>query len=573
MALRNDQLLKDLPGAAAEGGGVVRIDAAWVKTPSGRRVVELKLSGELDSLEREAVKEEAESDWWAVTCRVTIPEHPQKSVDISMSEDNTVAALKTRLMSLYPELAKEDLLDEIDFDEQLERAMRAPANKPVPSTKTTGKPTPLVLQKPRERMPQDVMPPSPVREKHDGFNISNVLDAVRDIVAPMLQSESDEDEEDSQEAQGADLESDSGPVIRFEVCDSSSSDDEGDNEEHRTLLKGQLFGGSHAKNLIHYLPAQMHESAEQKLILAQKALEMLFPKIASWQPAAHLVFAITIAAFIVEFMGFALWAMIAISICYFRARSEEALRICAERRTHRLQSKLQKTRKDLERMAYIAENVADKRQVRSMNNTFSKSTDISWANTTFAAAWAGFLREWVNKKVQDGTSEHLDKQRPAMLDKIKVVNFALSERPPAASAIRVIKSERQADGNLVVELAISSSGVGFSFLIDAKLKLGIPFKINVNFEASSLEARVSVVFIRHAPFAKCIRLSLADVPKTSLQIKPEGLSGVDVADLPGIDIWIRSAIDKATVTRVLEPNAIIYDSESHWKSRTRDAHK
>jgi Ca2+-dependent lipid-binding protein len=221
-------------------------------------------------------------------------------------------------------------------------------------------------------------------------------------------------------------------------------------------------------------------------------------------------------------------------------------------------------------MKFIAESVSQQGQVRALNSTFSKATDISWANTTFAAAWAGFLREWVNKKVQTSLCEKLEQQRPVVLDKIQIADFALSKRPPAASAIRVIRSESQADGNNVVELAISSSGVGFSFLVDAKLKLGIPFKIAVNFEAANLEARVSIVFIRHAPFAKCIRLSLADVPKTSLQIKPEGLSGIDVADLPGIDIWIRSAIEKATVTQVLEPNALYYDSEKHWNNRKRD---
>jgi hypothetical protein len=569
MALRNDQLLRDLPGAAAEGGGVVRIDATWVKTASGRRVVELKMSKPLDSLEQEAVKAEAESDWWAVTCRITIPEHPSKSVDISMSEDNTVAALKTRLLALYPELSQDDSLIDVDFDEQLERAMKPQSKKsetPTKSpTKSQGKPAPLVLQKPREKAQEELPQTTRVREKQETFGISNVIDAVRDMVAPML--ESDEDEE----VQDVDWESESGGVLKFAVY-SDDSDDELDDEDesNQPLLKGQMFGGAHAKNIIHYLPAQMHESAEQKLILAQHALEMLFPKVASWPPAAHLVAAITAAAFVVEMMGFTLWATIAISVCYFRVRGEEVLRVRAEKRAYKLQAKLETRKKDLARMKFIAESVSQQGQVRALNSTFSKATDISWANTTFAAAWAGFLREWVNKKVQTSLCEKLEQQRPVVLDKIQIADFALSKRPPAASAIRVIRSESQADGNNVVELAISSSGVGFSFLVDAKLKLGIPFKIAVNFEAANLEARVSIVFIRHAPFAKCIRLSLADVPKTSLQIKPEGLSGIDVADLPGIDIWIRSAIEKATVTQVLEPNALYYDSEKHWNNRKRD---
>lgn len=566
MALRNDQLLRDLPGAAAEGGGVVRFDATWVKTASGRRVVELRLSKPLESLEHEeAVKAEAESDWWAVTCRITIPEHPNKSVDISMSEDNSVAALKTRLLALYPELSKDDSLVDVDFDEQLERAMKPQKQTGTPTKSQGGKPAPFVLQKPRDKAQEELPQTTRVREKQETFGISNVIHAVRDIVAPMLESDEDEEVED------VDWKSESGEVFTFDVYTDSDEDDDDDGESNQTLLKGELFGGAHAKNIIHYLPAQMHESVEQKLIFAQNALEMLFPKVASWPPAAHLVAAITAAAFVVELMGFTLWATIAISVCYFRVRGEEALRLRAERRANKLQAKLETRNKDLARMKFIAESVSQKEQVQTMNHTFAKSTDISWANTTFATAWAGFLRDWVNTKVQTSLCEKLQQQRPVVLDKIQITDFALSKRPPAASAIRVIRSETQADGNTAVELAISSSGVGFSFLIDAKLKLGIPFKIAVQFEAANLEARVSVVFIRHAPFAKCVRLSLADVPKTSLQIKPEGLSGVDVADLPGVDIWIRSAIEKATVTQVLEPNALYYDAEKHWNNRKRDA--
>ena len=219
MALRNDQLLRDLPGAAAEGGGVVRFDATWVKTASGRRVVELRLSKPLESLEHEeAVKAEAESDWWAVTCRITIPEHPNKSVDISMSEDNSVAALKTRLLALYPELSKDDSLVDVDFDEQLERAMKPQKQTGTPTKSQGGKPAPFVLQKPRDKAQEELPQTTRVREKQETFGISNVIHAVRDIVAPMLESDEDEEVED------VDWKSESGEVFTFDVYTDSDED-------------------------------------------------------------------------------------------------------------------------------------------------------------------------------------------------------------------------------------------------------------------------------------------------------------------------------------------------------------
>jgi len=543
-ALRNSEVLKDLPGSSAAGGGVVRVRAEWKSTPSARKVVELwpveKRPGEEDG----KTDADVESDWWAVTVRVydDVGEH---LCDLAMSEDNTVAALKTRLLSMYPERSSSTPMDYDDaaLDERLAKIKKMP-----PPPRSDGSDASSI----EETLFKLSRNGSETGAETFGFH--NVLGIVRDIVAPVVSessSSSSSGEEDD------DRFDDGGEILKLDVV----FDDEENEDEEDSTLSGTLFGGSYSQVLISYLPTDMQRSFERKLIVFQNVLEMYLPAVASWSPSAHLVFAITVAAVLVELLGFALWATIAVSICYARARSEEDLRRKAEKRNLRLHTKMQQIKSEFERMKYIAEQVSSGRDMRTLN-TFTKSVDLAWANAIMAATYTGFLRDWLEQKVEKTVSERLAAQMPLVFDSCSVVDFKLSELPPMATAIRVIKSQQLPDGNVVLELAISATRTELGFGIKAKLKLGIPLEIDVKFKAEKLEVRISVVYMKTAPFAKTVRLSLADVPQTSLNINH---NGVDIEKLPGVDLWIRTAIEKLTVTRLLEPNAIIYHCDLHWR--------
>lgn len=552
-ALRNSDVLKDLPGSSAAGGGVVRVRAEWKSTPSGRKVVELWPVEQRPGEEDGKTDAEVESDWWAVTVRVydDVGEH---LCDLAMSEDNTVAALKTRLLSMYPERSSSTPMDYDDaaLDERLAKIkMMPPPPRSDGSDASSVEETLFKLSRNGSETAAET------------FGFHNVLGIVRDIVAPVV---SDSASSSSSGEEDEDRFDDVGEVLKLDVV---FDDEEDEDEGEKDTLSGKLFGGSHSQVLISYLPTDMQRSFERKLIILQNVFEMYLPAVASWSPSAHLVFAITIAAVFVELLGFALWATIAVSICYARARSEEDLRRKAEKRNLKLHTKMQQIKSEFERMKYIAEQVSSGRDMRTLN-TFTKSVDLAWANAVMAATYTGFLRDWLEQKVEKTVSDRLALQTPLIFDSCSVVDFKLSELPPMASAIRVIKSQKLPDGNVALELAISATRAEFGFGIKAKLKLGIPLKIDCAFKAEKLEGRVSVVYTKTAPFAKTVRLSLADVPHTSLNINH---NGVDIEKLPGVDLWIRTAIEKLTVTRLLEPNAITYNCDLHWRKHQANARR
>ena len=559
-ALKNDEMLRDLPGASAAGGGRVRVRAAWVSTPTGRKVVELSPMPADEETARTDAGEEIESDWWAVTVSV-YDDREEHLCDLAMSEDNTVAALKTRLLAQFPEKSAATTMD---FDETAlkEKLEKIKMRSPPASQKTISHTNPMYDNDTEERVLTTSGRVGGKGTETGKFGIQNVLGIVRDIVAPIVSDESSPSASDDEIEEDFD---DTGDVMTL-VASLDETDEE---EEDMKVPTGQLFGGPHSKIIVGYLPTNYQETFERILIFLQKVLDEYLPAVASFPPAAHLVFAITIAAVLVELLGFALWMTIAISVCYARVRSEEELRRRAENRNMKLAMKMQQVKSEFNRMKYIAEHVSSARDKRALNS-LTKSGDLAWANAVMAATYSGFLRDWANRKIEKTISERLETQKPAILEKCAIVDFKLSDKAPVASAIRVIKSQKLQDGDVLLELAISADRSEFSFSIGAKLKLGPPIKIDVKFKAENLEARAAVVYTKMAPFAKTVRVSLAEVPKTSLSISHNGM---DIADLPGVDIWIRTSIEKLTVNRFLEPNAIIYNCDVHWRKHQAKVRK
>jgi hypothetical protein len=70
--------------------------------------------------------------------------------------------------------------------------------------------------------------------------------------------------------------------------------------------------------------------------------------------------------------------------------------------------------------------------------------------------------------------------------------------------------------------------------------LGASLDLRVLFEARDLDAKVSLEFQPSAPFVSRSRVSLMEPPRTSLRIAPEGLGGLSLTDLPGVDGWLKS---------------------------------
>ena len=55
--------------------------------------------------------------------------------------------------------------------------------------------------------------------------------------------------------------------------------------------------------------------------------------------------------------------------------------------------------------------------------------------------------------------------------------------------------------------------------------------------------RLSAVLVAAAPYITSLRVALGDMPATQLRIAPEGLGGIDVAELPGVDMWLTGALE------------------------------
>jgi len=94
-----------------------------------------------------------------------------------------------------------------------------------------------------------------------------------------------------------------------------------------------LLGGSIAEAIVHALPAAPAATTRRVLETARSRLEKLSPAAASWPPAAHVAFFVTLAALVVTTIGFPLWCTLAVAVIY--ARCVETERLAAEAKRER----------------------------------------------------------------------------------------------------------------------------------------------------------------------------------------------------------------------------------------------
>ena len=83
--------------------------------------------------------------------------------------------------------------------------------------------------------------------------------------------------------------------------------------------------------------------------------------------------------------------------------------------------------------------------------------------------------------------------------------------------------------------------------------------------------RLCLTFINTAPYVGNLRVSLADMPQTSLRISPEGLGGLSLTDLPGVDAWLKGAVEGALVRTLVEPNSYLWEVDEWWATRNAEA--
>jgi len=303
----------------------------------------------------------------------------------------------------------------------------------------------------------------------------------------------------------------------------------------------------------------------------------LAPGFASHSLSAHVLIFITLAVIFVKILGFTFWLLLVVLVCYARVRSEEKLRALADGRSLELQSKLAKMRDELEKLQFASATVAANMAARG--GSFSsgsasflsagQSDDVLWMNSTIAACWVGFLRNWLSSLARNVLSEKLMTHKPSLLESIVLEKFEMKHKNPTCGNVKVLRSRNTFEG-VMLELGFEVSDVGFNMNIHAKLSqhLKIPLKLAVELDATNLLLRTTVLLIDRPPYAAYLRTSFADLPQMKIRIIPEGVSGRmgNIAELPGIDVWIKNSVQEALVANLLEPNSYTWNIEEFFES-------
>jgi hypothetical protein len=302
----------------------------------------------------------------------------------------------------------------------------------------------------------------------------------------------------------------------------------------------------------------------------------LVPGFAAHSLSAHIMIFVTVAAILVKLMGFTFWLLCVVLVCYARVRSEENLRALAEKKALDLQSKLAKVQDDLEQLQFAAATVAANTASRggslssgsaSVLNNGQSVADVLWINSTIAACWDGFLRNWLSSLAGNLLSDKLSTAKPSVLDSIHLASFEMNHKPPSCRNVKVLRSRKVFEG-VMLELGVELSDISFNMTIHSKLaQLKIPLKLAVELDATNLLLRSSVLLINKPPYAGLLKTSFADLPETKLKIIPEGVSGRigNIAEFPGIDVWIKNSIQDALVENLLEPNSYTWNIEEFFQ--------
>ncbi len=301
----------------------------------------------------------------------------------------------------------------------------------------------------------------------------------------------------------------------------------------------------------------------------------LVPGFAEHSLSAHIMIFVTVAAILVKLMGFTFWLLCVVLVCYARVRSEENLRALAEKKALDLQSKLTKVQDDLEQLQFAAATVAANTASRGGSLSSGSASvvngqpvaDVLWMNSTIAACWDGFLRNWLSSLAGNLLSDKLSTAKPSVLDSIHLASFEMKHKPPSCRNVRVLRSRKVFEG-VMLELGVELSDISFNMTIHSKLaQLKIPLKLAVELDATNLLLRTSLLLIDRPPYAGSLKTSFADLPETKLKIIPEGVSGRmgNIAEFPGIDLWIKNSIQDALVKNLLEPNSYTWNIEDFFQ--------
>jgi Ca2+-dependent lipid-binding protein len=251
------------------------------------------------------------------------------------------------------------------------------------------------------------------------------------------------------------------------------------------------------------------------------------------------------------------------------------LRALAEKKALDLQSKLTKVQDDLEQLQFAAATVAANTASRGGSLSSGSASvvngqpvaDVLWMNSTIAACWDGFLRNWLSSLAGNLLSDKLSTAKPSVLDSIHLASFEMKHKPPSCRNVRVLRSRKVFEG-VMLELGVELSDISFNMTIHSKLaQLKIPLKLAVELDATNLLLRTSLLLIDRPPYAGSLKTSFADLPETKLKIIPEGVSGRmgNIAEFPGIDLWIKNSIQDALVKNLLEPNSYTWNIEDFFQ--------
>lgn len=207
---------------------------------------------------------------------------------------------------------------------------------------------------------------------------------------------------------------------------------------------------------------------------------------------------------------------------------------------------------------------------------------VEWLNYIVRKFWE-VAEPVVSARIYQEVNNELLKICPPFLNGLKLTEFTLGSRPPFVEGISYINMEghmlaidvemafvpletsRDAVNYLENDHKNWNSKIKLSARVGTRNGIGINLPILVKELFFKGRARVVVNLFSKNTFVKNIEVCLMDVPEIDFTIVP--LKTLDIMDVPGLNKWIRNAINSTLAATVINPNSMTIDIDKISKDK------
>ena len=185
--------------------------------------------------------------------------------------------------------------------------------------------------------------------------------------------------------------------------------------------------------------------------------------------------------------------------------------------------------------------------------------------------WPGWLSPFLSRLTSRQVGDALARRPPPkMLAELRLAKFRLGSAPPALVDVHVLhgrgpKDEKPDLPNLqhctVVDIEMVADMPDLRVELSGReAKLGIPVKLVLSGACVRGRVRVRLEWLPWPPHMRLLGVQFLGPPQINFSV-----SGA--TDIPGVEAWLRGAIDRLVRSTLVAPNEVTWDAEAFWGRR------